>query len=263
MFQPAIIGTGITAWRILQSTYDRQVEVFSKSPEFKRETDYFAEKIGSVLSAEELVADRTLLKVALGAFGLEEDLNNRFLIRKILEEGTLEDEALANQFTDPRYKEISEAFGFGPGEPQRNLLSGFAAEISERYLANSFEVAAGQQSQSIRTSLYAERVLDEVVTGEGSSAQKWYSIMGQAPLRSLFESALNLPSQFSQIDIEQQLEVFRERSRAVFGSDDPSIFADPEVRDRLIDTYLARSQISEGISVGGKFSIALTLLQQS
>ena len=39
-------------------------------------------------SAADLVADRRLLKVALGAFGLEGEIDKKAFIRKVLEEGT-------------------------------------------------------------------------------------------------------------------------------------------------------------------------------
>ena len=40
--------------------------------------------------------------MALGAFGLQDDINNRYFIRKILEEGTTNEDALANRFSDTR-----------------------------------------------------------------------------------------------------------------------------------------------------------------
>ena len=48
-------------------------DTFTKSIELKRDTEYFQEKISSITSAEELVSDRRLLTVALGAFGLQDD----------------------------------------------------------------------------------------------------------------------------------------------------------------------------------------------
>lgn len=47
-------------------------------PKIRNDEAYFRAKIGSVKTAEQLVSDRRLLKVALGAFGLEADINNRF-----------------------------------------------------------------------------------------------------------------------------------------------------------------------------------------
>ena len=78
-----------------------------------RDTDYFAAKIGEIDSAEQLVSDRRLLSVALGAFGLHADIDNKYFIRKVLEDGVLKEDALANRLTDERYKSLTKAFGFG------------------------------------------------------------------------------------------------------------------------------------------------------
>ena len=50
--------------------------------------------------------------VALGAFGLQDDLPNRFFIQKVLEGGTLSTDSLANKLSDPRYAALAKAFGF-------------------------------------------------------------------------------------------------------------------------------------------------------
>ena len=212
MLQPVVIGSGLVGWQFMQSTYDRQIESFSKSPELQRDIDYFKENIGKVFTAEALVSDRQMLRVALGAFGLEEDLNNRYFIQKMLEEGTTAEDALANRFTDTRYKELSEAFGFGPTEIPQTFKAGFAEDIASKFLANSFEVATGAQDETMRVALYGQRKLAEVVGVEGTQAQKWFSIMGQPPLREIFQTAFNLPASFGQVDIDQQLGVFEERA---------------------------------------------------
>ncbi len=264
MFQPVLVSSGIAGWQFLQRTYDRQFEAFTQSVELKRDVDYFRENIGSITSAEALVSDRQLLSVALGAFGLESDLNNRYFIQKMLEEGTTAEDSLANRFADDRYREFSEAFGFGPGEIPRTLFSTFPDEVLTKYEAASFEIALGQQDESMRIALYGQRVLTDIVGDEEASVdQKWFTIMSQAPLRNLFETALNLPSQFGQIDIDQQLEVFKERASSQFGSEDLVQFANAEALDGLIRTYVARSQLASLSNGQSTASVALTLLQNS
>jgi hypothetical protein len=261
MFQPIIPSGGIEGWRFLQRTYDTQLETFGQSAQIQRETDHFRDTISSITSAEDLVADRQLLTVALGAFGLSDDIENRFFIKKMLEEGTVADDALANRFTDTRYSDMVAAFGFGPSEVMRTGISLFTDEIIEKYQVNQFETAAGQQDESMRIALYAQRELVDVASEEGSDAQKWFTIMGQAPLRSLFETALGLPSSVAQIDIDQQLEIFQDRAQSVFGSSSAAQFSDTEKIEDLVTQYLARAQIDALGSGASSAAIALTLLQ--
>ena len=48
----------------------------------------------------------------------------------------------------------------------------------------------------MRVALYAERALPDVVQGSGTDAAKWFSIMGQPPLRTLFETAFGIAPSF-------------------------------------------------------------------
>jgi hypothetical protein len=261
MFQPVVPASGLAGWRFLQNTYDTQFEAFSKSTIIKRDADYFAEKIGSITSAEELVSDRRLLTVALGAFGLQDDINNRYFIQKVLEEGTTSDDTLANRLSDTRYREMSKAFGFGPAETSLVTADGFASDIVERFQSNGFEVAAGNQDNAMRVALNAQRELPQLAASDDSTNVKWFTILGDPPMRQLFEKALNLPSSIGLIDIDQQLIVFKDRARDVFGSDDLSGFLDDEVIQDTITKFIVRDQI-DGLNTGlSGGSIALTLLQ--
>lgn len=261
MFQPVIPIGGLGGWRFLQQTYDNQFKAFTQSAELQRGSDYFRENIGNVETAEDLVGDRRLLTVALGAFGLQDDINSQFFIRKILEEGTVNDDALANRFSDPRYKEMSQAFGFGPGEFLKVGEPVFAEAIIDRYEAIEFEVAAGEQNEAMRFALYAEREMGVLAQEDISNDAKWFTLMSEPPLRNLFEKALNLPSAFGQIDIEQQLGVFKDKAQKEFGSSDLSIFSDPEMVQDLITKYVVRDQISQFNSNFSSNAIALTLLR--
>jgi len=103
-FQPIIPLTGYTGWRFLQRTLDNQKSAFENDATIQRATEYFKENIGKVQNAEDLVSDRRLLSVALGAFGLDDDIDNKFFIQKILEEGTFDDSSLANRLSDSAFR---------------------------------------------------------------------------------------------------------------------------------------------------------------
>lgn len=261
MFQPVIPISGLAGWRFLQETYDSQFKAFTQGAQLQRDTDYFRENIGKVQTAEELVGDHRLLTVALGAFSLQDDINSQFFIKKILEEGSVNDDALANRFSDPRYKEMSQAFGFGPGEFLKVGEPAFVEAMIERFETIEFEVAAGEQNESMRFALYAEREMGLLAQEDMSNDAKWFTLMGEPPLRSLFETALNLPSEFGQIDLEQQLGVFKERAKKEFGSDDLSMFSDPALVQELITKYVVRDQLAQYNASYSSNAIALTLLQ--
>ena len=261
-FQPIIPMSGLGGWAFLNATRDSQTEAFEQSPTISRDTDYFEAKIGDIDSAEALVSDRRLLRVALGAFGLQEDLDNRFLIRRILEGGVQAEDALANKLADARYKALAEAFGFGDGDIPATQRAGFGAEIAAKYREISFEVAVGDQDESLRLAMNAGRELSSMAQEDPESDDAlWFRIMGTPPLRKVFEVALGLPASFAQLDLDRQLDIFRDRSERQLDIARLSDLADPERLDGLIERYLLRDQVA-GMQAQSSNAIALALLQQ-
>lgn len=261
-FSPVLPFGGLTGWVLLDRTMDRQTELFNKSPQIVRDTEYFEKTIGDIQTAEDLVSDRRLLRVALGAFGLQDDINSRAFIRKILEDGTTRSDALANRLTDPRYKQLTEAFGFGDDESLQTQGSGFGAKITEQFRRREFEVAVGDQDQAMRLALNAERELGAIATDDASENARWFRILGNTPLRKVFETALGLPQSFAQLDLDRQLGEIKSRAERQLGISSLSDLADADVQDQLIRRFLVRDQIAS-FNTQSSHSIALTLLQSA
>jgi hypothetical protein len=261
-FSPVIPATGLAGWALLNRTMDRQTDLFNQSPQIVRDTEYFEATIGSITTADELVSDRRLLRVALGAFGLQDDIDSRAFIRTILEEGTDRPEALANRLTDQRYKQIADAFGFADLQAPKTGDPGFGARIADQFRRREFEVAVGDQDQALRLALNAERELGTIATGEGSENARWFGILGNTPLRRVFETALGLPESFAQLDLDRQLGEIKSRAERQLGITSLSDLAAPEVQEQLIRRYLVRDQIAS-FSVQSSQSIALALLQSA
>ncbi|MDX1786013.1 MAG: DUF1217 domain-containing protein [Roseovarius sp.] len=259
-YQPVVPMGGLAGWAFLTRTRDSQAAAFESGARISRDTAYFEQNIANVETAEQLVSDRRLLRVALGAFGLLDDLDNRFFIQKILEGGTQSDDALATRLTDSRYREFADAFGFGNLGGRRTSYEGFGPEITEKFRVRQFEIAVGEQDQSMRLAMTAERDLPEIAAGTGSDNTKWLRIMGNPPLREVFERALGLPKEFGQQDLDHQVEIFSERASRQLGLDSLDQLADAATLERVIERYLLREQV-DGIAAQSGTSIALTLLQ--
>jgi hypothetical protein len=256
-FQPTIPLPGIAGWRFLERTAPAQKAAFEKGPELKRDIAYFQEKIAGVTTAAELVADRRLLKVALGAFGLEGEIDKKAFVRKIMEGGTADPASLANRLTDKAWYRLTEVFGFGGGGA-RTGEAGFAGKIVEAYRTRAFEAAVGEADNNMRLAMNFRREIAALAAGEGGS---WYSVLGSKPLRQVIEKAYGLPKQFGQIDVDQQREVLRDKTSAMFGTDKLTAFQDPAAVAKLIDRFLARAQIEAGVSATSPGAGALMLLR--
>jgi hypothetical protein len=259
-YTPVIAGTGNAGWAFLQRTRETQQAAFDQSALVERDTAYFEANVGKVRTAEELVSDYRLLKVALGAFGLDDDINSKFFIRKVLEEGTLSDDAFSNKLADKRYHAMSKAFGFDLSPPL-SALSDFGAKITAAYKDRQFEVAVGEQDQNLRLVMGFDRELQTIATNGSSENSMWFTIMATQPVRKVFEAAFNLPLAVGTLDIDRQLEIFKEKAEAFFGTSNPADFLDGETQEELTRRFLVQADLGAGISINSPGSIALTLLQ--
>ena len=251
---------GLVGWTILKRTEEMQKQVLAETPRFERDAAYFRDTISSVQSAEALVADRRLLSIALSAFGLQDDLDNRFFIQKILEGGSEDPDALVNRLTDQRYRTLSNAFGFDKSPPTLQR-QGFADVIILRALSSEFEVAVGEQDTDLRLALGFERALSETADRPLSNDGKWFAILGTPPLRTVLEAAFNIPSTVASVDIDRQLSIFKERANARLGSSDVDQISDGRAEE-IIRQFLLGREISQ-ISIASSSANALTLLSNA
>ncbi|MEL6205616.1 MAG: DUF1217 domain-containing protein [Pseudomonadota bacterium] len=261
-FQPVVPIGGFAGWSFLQRTIDTQREAHDASPVLQRDVDYFQERIGSVLTAEALVADRRLMTVALGAFGLDDDINSKAFIQKVLESPEGDREALANRLTDRRYREMASAFGFGEAVPQ-TITSGFGEEIAAQFLERQFEIGVGEANEDMRLALEFSRAVPELIGRGLEDDTAWFSMMGNPPMRRVFETALGLPSSFGTLELDRQLGEFKDRMSRVFGVSEFADLNDPKLQEDMIRRFLVLSEINVANAQLSSGNIALTLLQQS
>lgn len=262
-FSPLIPSTGIVGFKLLTATETAQRATFENQPEIKREAEYFQSRISEVRSAADLVSDRRMLAVALGAFGMDEEIDKRAFLRKVLDEGSERQDAFANRFVDPRYARFARAFGFGDAAGARTGDPGFGASIATAFLDRKFEIAVGEVDESMRLALNFRREISTYANANDPDGTAWFSVMGDQPTRKVLEAALGLPSQISNVDIDRQRDEFREAASRTFGASSLEIFNDPEIVDAAINRYLARTAAEAGPSGTTKGAVALTLLSTS
>lgn len=254
-FQPVLPSTGYAGWKFLTRTKDVQLEAFAKSAEVKLQTDYFRQNIAKATTPEALVKDRRLLTVALGAFGLDGDIDAKAFIQQILEQGTLKDDALANKLADKTYAQLTNTFGYADLGGLTGI-SGFADKIIARFEARAFEAAVGEQDGTMRMALHLEQGMADVVKQSENANARWFGVMGNTPLRRVFETALGLPSSFGAIDLDQQLTQFKDRAESAFGTADIGELASEENREKIIRLFMVRS---EAAAYGGYSGSATAL----
>ena len=256
-FAPARPAGGLIGRRLLDRTYEAQLGQFSRSPAILRDVTDFVARAGEPRSPEAFVRDTRLLRVALGAFGLEDELPKRAFIRRILEEGTIDPRSLANRLTDPAWRRFAEALGFGDGGI--GLASDEArVRIAGQYRVRQFERAVGEQDVDLRLALNFRREIGAIAEGADAGRSGWFRIIGSEPLRRVVAGAFGLPDSLGRLDIDAQRDRLSGRARALFGDGSPSVFTDPGVVEETVRRCLASSATaSSSVAIRGSAALAL------
>lgn len=259
LFQPTIPLSGLAGWAFLQRTRDSQQDMMIRAPAIERETSHFRSQIGGISSASDLVADRQLLSVALGAFGLSEDVPNRFFIQKVLESDPNDVQALAAKLADSRYGALANAFGFALPEGPRTAQPGFVENIISAYEDRTFEAAVGKVNPDLRLALGLQREITEISERVSGSDARWYSVLGTPPLRAVFEGAFGFPNSIGALDIDRQVADFKSAAKSALGTDDLGVIAESDT----IEVLRRRFLLSASNEAQPVTSAALSLLRSS
>ncbi|MEO1549605.1 MAG: DUF1217 domain-containing protein [Pseudomonadota bacterium] len=260
-FDPVTPLPGVAGLRFLERTAERQEANFLSAPQIQRDMSAFRDRIGSVLTAEDLVQDRQLLRVALGAYGLDEELGKTAFLQKVLEEGTEAQGAFATRFIDPRYRAFAEGFGFGNALGPQTGEPGFVEGILSQYATRQYEIAVGKSEPNLRLALGFKREIAELAVSPNAADAAWFNLLGSQPMRAVIEGAFGLPTEFATLDIDRQREVLQDRAQTLLGSRSLGVFQDPGAVNEVVDRFLVRAQIEEGPSGTTAGAAALSLLQ--
>ncbi|MEN3791231.1 DUF1217 domain-containing protein [Fulvimarina sp. MAC3] len=119
----------LETFRLYTRDTTRIMNRIEADPANKRQIEYYKANIGKVSSVKEFMGDYQLYSYAMTAFGLEEQIESRGLIRKILESDIADPKSLVNKIGDDRYRELYEAFNFKSNEA--------AAKVSAQSMAQT------------------------------------------------------------------------------------------------------------------------------
>lgn len=257
-FRPLLPLGGLAGWSLLNRTLERQQDAFANSLSQRNLAGQFEKRFGQIRTASDLVADRGVLRVVLGAFGLQDDLPNRAFIVQVVEGGVTERTALANRLSDKRYAAMASALAHlargGSGQPPDTL----AAQIVRDFHQRGFETAIGEQRQDYRLAMAIQREIPAIAAQFRTDQARWFGLLGNPPVRRVLETALGLPREFAALPLDQQVTRLQESALRRLGTDKVAALAEPAALSRLTQRFLALSEIGQ---TDQNFSVALNILQ--
>lgn len=261
MVQPVIPLGGYGGWRFLQSTFDRQFDGFASSSAIANDRNYLVGKLSQPLSQEDFVSDQRLRRVALTAFGLEAEFWKRGFIDRVLTEAVTDGSTFLQRLNSSQYARFAEVFA--PVNGQIQLSPETVAAVARDFEAKSFEIAVGEVDGNLRLGLTFEAEIGSIVSTAASGQTALFRLLGNVPVRTVLESALNLPAEIRKLPIDRQAEILRKSLGNTFGITDLAELAQPEKIDRVLQRFFAIRSAGDSNGAFTSGAIALTLLESS
>ncbi len=257
IFTPAIPQSGLAGWRLLQATYDRQVESFSRSPQINNDRAYLVDRLSEPIALDSFLDDRRLLRISLTAVGLPGEEWKRGFIEKVLSEASDPESTFLARLNNQRYSEFSEIFTVTNG--QIALSPAAVADIADRFETAAFVAAVGEVDNNMRLSLNYLSNIGRHVDGSSSEEAILFRLLGDVPVRTVLERALNLPTETQQLPIERQAELLKTRLQSVLGVQNIQDISNAQSVERVLQRFHAIEAISTGPSPLTPGAAALSL----
>lgn len=197
------------------------------------ETSYYLANIGDVKSVDDLMADSRLYNYALSSYGLDPAMQDKKLIRSILEGGIRDPDSVANKSDNKVYVGLATAFNFEQYGEDATTYNPSQQLTVDNYLRQTLEEDAGRSNEGVRLALNFER--------KASSITNWYDVLANKALASVVRTALGLPDSFASADIDKQAALFESRL-------DIADFTDPAKLDKFLTRFTSLYEINHPTS---------------
>ena len=211
------------------------------------EVDDFVEKMATVKSLDDFLADSKLTDFVLKANGLDPKDYDKATLKKIFTSDPTDSNSYLNKTAPTKFKEIVADFNFDTsGNLTRSKIGaiqnvGAEERTQQGYLQMTLETQEGQTNDGVRLALYFAR--------KAPSITSIYSLIGDQALFQVITTAYSLPSGMSNMDVDKQATLLKKFI-------DISDFQDPKKVDKLMNRFTAMYDLANNTTT----SPALTIM---
>lgn len=174
--------------------------VAAKAPDVAAETKYFNANISKATSIDALLKDRRLFNYAMKAFGLGDRSYALGMMRKVLEQGVVDPNALANRLHDPNILAFASAFDYAgkvdAGKGGAVASERLAQTVTGRYVEQAMQAAQGRQNPGVALALYFREKAPQLTSV--------YGVLADKKLLQVVQTALDLSPRTSAQPVDTQ-----------------------------------------------------------
>lgn len=224
-----------------------------------KKAEVYQQRIQSITTVKELLADRKVLDVVISAYGLDPKTVNDDFLKKAFASDLSDRKSFVNQQADSRWAELVASFNFdAKGNLTRQTMGtiqqrGETIETVNKYLRQTLEESEGASNQAVRLALYFQRTAPTITDAFGMIADD--------ALMAVFRTTFGFTDDFSKMNVDQQARIIKEKLNL-------ADLRDPKKLERLLQRYTAMydtqnsvaSSPASTILSGGRGGISADLL---
>ena len=225
----------IAALQSAEANSSQDIAQTAAQPAVARDIATFRSAVASATSPASLLQDQTVLKVLLTANGLGDQVNYPGLARKTLLSNPDEPSSLANTLDDSNWKSTTALYDFA-----NKGLSVLQNPQVINTLANGYAEVTWRNSLDQTTPGLSEAL---TFRSEASTITSALQILGDATMRKVVTTALDIPEQIAFQDLGAQ-------QQAITSKLDISRFQDPSFVESFTQQYLLAAQQAASSSTG-------------
>jgi hypothetical protein len=217
--------SGSMALKLYDSDPDAFGDSVTNDATSQREIAAFKERIGTITTVDELVADTEVYSFVMKAFGMEDEMFGKAMNKQLMTSDAEDDSSLVNRMEDDKYTELNETMGF-------NTDGTAGIDFNDSEWVDAM-VDRYTEQRVIDTQMESNETLGTVLQfrENASSYTSWYEVLADEDASEFIKTALNIPTD-SSADIDAQ-------ARALEKKMDIEDLQDPEKVEELVDRYVA------------------------
>ena len=219
---------GAATYKIVTRDETARLSRFEKQPTVKKDVERFQAQAPKIKSVDDLLKDRRTLQFVLTAFQLEDSIDQRAILRKIMTENPKDSKSLVNRLADPRYSQLAALVSDWSKDPMSQKA--VQDKIVQGYKQNAFEKDQGSQTPGMREALYFRRTI--------GSATTLSQVMSDKALLQVVRVGLGLPDKLGMLSYDQQKTILDKRV-------DVKAFSDPKYVDRFVQRFLVNNDLQQ------------------
>lgn len=235
----------------MQHSKPDQLALFAQGATLARENAAFGERLAGATSVADLMSDYQALKVALGAHGLQDDIQNRYFVQQVIEQGTTAQDSFANRLSDARYSALAqtfEALGLTGAGDLRATVSAVPAA-----LADAISAAHGDSPIALGLAGRLNGNITLGLLGADTSDKAWARAVDDPALHPILARVLGTHDNLGGLSDAAQAMIFQEATAYLYGNSSLGALSDPDNTFAVADAYLgtAGEALNSGFSYGG------------